>query len=62
MIDETEGRMFLSEREAARILRVHPATLGRLVKAGNPPVEPVLIGTRRVYSAVAVRELAGLKA
>ncbi len=54
--------LFLTERETAVVLRVHPATLGRLAKAGIAPVTPVQVGGRRVYSFAAVRTLAGAAA
>lgn len=37
-------KLFLTEREAASVLRVHPATLGRLAKAGVAPVTPIQVG------------------
>lgn len=54
--------LFLTEREAATVLRVHPATLGRLAKAGVAPVTPIQVGGRRVYSLTLVRSLAGAAA
>lgn len=52
-------KLFLTEREAASVLRVHPATLGRLAKAGVAPVTPIQVGGRRVYPLAVVRSLAG---
>lgn len=59
-IDESEPheRLFFTESEAAETLRIHPSTLGRLVKAGRSPVEPVFAGSRRLYPAAAIEALA----
>jgi excisionase family DNA binding protein len=53
-----QERLFFTEAEAAAALRVHPSTLGRLVKAGRSPVEPVSAGSRRLYPAAAIEALA----
>lgn len=55
-------QLFLTERETADVLRVHPATLGRLVKSGRAPVAPVQVGGRRVYPLAAVQALATVAA
>ena len=53
------GRLFISERELAWQLGVHPSTLTRLAQQGHLPVEPVHVGHRRVYPRAAVEKLAG---
>lgn len=53
------GRPFLTERETARLLGVHPSTLARLARSGSAPVEPVLVGQRRMYRTCDVEALAG---
>ena len=50
-------QLFLTEEEAARVLRVHPSTLGRLVKAGRSPIQPIYAGSRRIYSMASLRAL-----
>ncbi len=60
MSDDTadEGRLFISERELARHLGVHPSTLTRLAQQGKLPVQPVYVGNRRVYPRQALLTLA----
>lgn len=53
-----QERLFFTEAEAAAVLRVHPSTLGRLVKAGRSAVVPVSAGSRRLYPAAAIEALA----
>lgn len=55
-----DNRLFISERELARELGVHPSTLTRLAQQGKLPVQPVYVGHRRVYPRVAVEKLAGV--
>lgn len=55
---EVEDRLFISERELARQLGVHPSTLTRLAQQGKLPVQPVYVGHRRVYPRHAVLALA----
>ncbi len=55
---EDQGRLFISERELARQLGVHPSTLTRLAQQGKLPVQPVYVGHRRVYPRQAVLALA----
>lgn len=50
--------LFLTEAEAARALRLHPSTLGRLAKSGRAPVDPVHAGSRRLYPVAAIEALA----
>lgn len=47
--ERTDDRLFISERELAAHLGVHPSTLTRLAQQGKLPVEPVHVGHRRVY-------------
>lgn len=63
MTDHTassDERLFISERELARELGVHPSTLTRLAQQGKLPVQPVYVGHRRVYPRAAVEKLAGV--
>lgn len=53
-----EGKLFLTEAEAAAALRVHPSTLGRLATTGRSPVTPIAAGSRRLYPAAAIEALA----
>ena len=53
-----DERLFMSERELARELGVHPSTLTRLAQQGKLPVQPVYVGHRRVYSRQALLALA----
>lgn len=46
---QSDDRLFISERELARELGVHPSTLTRLAQQGKLPVQPVYVGHRRVY-------------
>ena len=54
---EVEGPLFISERELARQLGVHPSTLTRLAQQGKLPVQPVYVGHRGVYARQAVLAL-----
>ncbi len=61
MIDDNvraDDRLFVSEKEFARQLGVHPSTLTRLAQQGKLPVQPVYVGHRRVYPRQAVLALA----
>jgi len=59
-IASSDDRLFISERELARELGVHPSTLTRLAQQGQLPVQPVYVGHRRVYPRAAVEKLAGV--
>lgn len=56
----TDPPLFYTEDEVGELLRVHPTTIARKVQAGTFPIEPLRIGNRRVYSVLAVHQLAGL--
>lgn len=56
------ARPFLTESETARLLGIHPSTLARLARARSAPVEPVLVGQRRMYRTRDVEALAGMTA
>lgn len=60
MSERAADRLFISERELAAHLGVHPSTLTRLAQQGKLPVQPVYVGHRRVYSRAAVEKLAGV--
>ncbi|WP_454118861.1 helix-turn-helix domain-containing protein [Microbacterium lacticum] len=57
---QSDDRLFISERELARELGVHPSTLTRLAQQGKLPVQPVYVGSRRVYPRKALEKLAGV--
>lgn len=58
--ERADERLFISERELARQLGVHPSTLTRLSQRGELPIQPVYVGHRRVYPRAAVEKLAGV--
>lgn len=58
--ERADDRLFISERELAAHLGVHPSTLTRLAQQGKLPVPPVYVGHRRVYPRAAVEKLAGV--
>ena len=57
---DTEERLWYTEPELAKLLRVHPSTVSRRVREGTLPLKPLVIGTRRMHSVAEVRHLAGV--
>ena len=54
--------LWYTEAELAELMRVHPSTISRKVRAGTFPITPLVVGVRRVYSVADVHRLAGLAA
>jgi len=53
--------LFLSEKETAQLLGIHPSTLHRLAHAGKAPIEAVWLTDHiRRYRRLDVERLAGL--
>ncbi len=52
--------LWYTEAELAELMRVHPSTISRKVRAGTFPITPLVIGARRLYAAEDVHRLAGL--
>jgi len=52
--------LWYTEAELAELMRVHPSTISRKVRAGTFPITPLVVGARRVYAVADVHRLAGL--
>ncbi|MEZ3160450.1 helix-turn-helix domain-containing protein [Microbacterium sp. BWT-B31] len=58
----TDVPLWYTEQELASLLRVHPSTVSRRVRAGSFPLTPLVVGAKRLYAASDVHRLAGLAA
>lgn len=57
---KTDMPLWYTEQELASLLRVHPSTVSRRVRAGVFPLVPLVVGAKRLYSASEVHRLAGV--